>query len=148
MSPDAIQTDVRSRAVELIEQRFGPLSDLPEQLRGVIWVTVYRSCEVAIEVERNGGSKAILKSALVGGGVSGYEFEMALRKLQLLQEMIPIIRQSRSKSERNADAQLLTDILKWGIRNAGELSPIRRALARTFARADPLYAEPMPSEVL
>jgi len=143
-----IRTDVRTRAVQLIKQKFGPLADLPEQLWPVVWVTVYRSCEVSLKVEADGGPNAFLKAALVGGGTSGYEMEMAIRKLELLQNIIPNIRQSKSEIDRKADAQLLTDILKWGMHNAVELSSVRRSIARKFARADSLYAGQVPNEIL
>lgn len=149
MSADThIRTDVRTRAVQLIKQKFGPLTDLPEQLWPVVWVTVYRSCEISMNVEADGGPITFVKSALVGGGTSGHEMEMAIRKLELLQGIILNIRQSKSDIDREADAQLLTDILKWGIDNAVELSVVHRSIARKVAHADSLYTVQVPNEIL
>lgn len=148
MSTPKILPEVRMRAVQLIRQKFGPLADLPQQLWPVVWVTVYRSCEVSLKMEAHGGPQTFLKATLVEGGKAGYEMEMAIRKLELLGDMIPAIRQTKLESDRKADAQLLTDILKWGMNDAVERSSVRRSIARTFARSDPLFAAQVPIEIL
>ena len=53
-----------------------------------------------------------------------------------------------SATERADVAQLLIDILKWDIDNAGEMSGLRRAVVRRFAKADSLYGAPVPNELL
>jgi hypothetical protein len=40
------RSDIRQRAIEFIRARFGSLSDMPQPLVPVIWVTVYRCMEV------------------------------------------------------------------------------------------------------
>lgn len=61
--------------------------------------------------------------------------------------MIPIIRSSASRAAQLADSQLLIDLLKWGIVDAGNMSGLRRTIARQFAKADPEYENPIPREV-
>src|SRR5271168_638104 len=46
-----------------------------------------------------------------------------------------------------ADAQLVVDVLKWGIEDAASMSGLRRTILRQFARADPEYEKPIPPEV-
>jgi hypothetical protein len=158
------------RAVEMIKKNFGRIRDLPKQVWPVIWVTAYRSCEIAMKIEAIGGSNPIVKSMLVGDsrdcdymdtvgrGIAKsmlvgdsrdvYELERGIRKIELLQNLLPIIRQAKSKADRLGDSSLLIDILKWDIIDAGKMSILRRIIARRFAKADPLYAYPIPDEIL
>ena len=136
------------RAVEMIKKNFGSIRDLPKQVWPVIWVTVYRSCEIAMKVEAGGGSNTIVKSILLDGGRDAYEFERGIRKIEFLRNFIPLIRQAKSEIEQLGASSLLIDILKWDIADAGEMSILRRIIARLFAKADPLYAYPVPDEVL
>ena len=147
-SKNGERSDCRARAVRLIGEQFGPIGDLPTQLWPVIWVTVYRSCEVAMDLEANGGANAIVKKVLLHGGQAAYEMERSIRNVGLMKDIVPVIRASKSTMERLGDSQLLIDILKWNITNAGELSVLRRVVARQFARADSLYELPVPEEIL
>jgi hypothetical protein len=61
--------------------------------------------------------------------------------------MIPIIRSSGSRAAQLADCQLLNDLLKWGILDAGSMSGLRRTVARQFAKADSEYKNPIPPEI-
>lgn len=132
----------------MIKKNFGSIRDLPKQVWPVIWVTAYRSCETAMKIEASGGSNAIVKSMLLGGGRDVYEFERGVRKIELLRNLLPLIRQAKSEMERLGNSSLLIDILKWDITDAGEMSSLRRIIARQFAKADPLYAYPIPDEIL
>jgi hypothetical protein len=84
---------------------------------------------------------------LLDGGRFAREFEASTLRVKLLHEMIPIIRSSASRAAQLADSQLLIDLLKWGIVDAGSMSGLRRTIARQFAKADPEYENPIPQEV-
>ncbi len=97
--------------------------------------------------EAQGGPNALVKSMLLDGGRFAREFEASTLRVKLLHEMIPIIRSSASRAAQLADSQLLIDLLKWGIVDAGSMSGLRRTIARQFAKADPEYENPIPQEV-
>ena len=141
-----IRDDVYARTVKLVLESFGHISDLPSQMFPVVWVTTYRACEVAIELERQ-GPNALVKTALLQGGQAAYEMERAIRRFSLLKEMLPLIRSGTSNTERLRTTQLLVDILRWNIDAAGMSVP-RRIFSRRFAKADPLYGSAVPSELL
>ena len=138
---------IRSRAIEFIRQNFGSLGDLPKAVIPVIWVTAYRSMEAAMTAEAQGGQNALVKSMLLDGGQFAREFEASTLRGKLLHDMIPIIRSSASRAAQLANSQLLIDLLKWGIVDAGSMSGLRRTIARQFAKADPEYENPIPQEV-
>ncbi len=97
--------------------------------------------------EAQGGANALVKSMLLDGGRLAREFEQSTLRVKLLHDMIPIIRSGTSRAAQLADAQLLIDLLKWGIIDAGSMSGLRRTIARQFAKADPEYDNPVPQEV-
>jgi hypothetical protein len=135
---------VRQRAIAYIQKHWGRLGDLPKPLVPVVWVTVYQSLKIAMKAEAEGGPKALLKDALVGDRQLTPRFEEATSRIELLRKMIPIIRSNHS---RMADAQLLIDILKWGITDAASMSMLKRTILREFAKADPEYKKPIPPEI-
>ncbi len=122
--------DIEQRAIKFIRSSFGSLSDLPQPVVPVIWVTVYRCMEVAMTAEAAGGPKALVKSMFLDGGRLARKFEASTHRLKLLRDMIPIIRSNRSRATQVADSQLLTDLLKWGILDAGSMSGLRRTPPR------------------
>ena len=138
----------RLRAIELIKKKYGSLADLPESLVPVIWVTVFRSMEISITVERAGGPSAIMKSMLVDGGKLAQDFEMATQRLKLLSDFVPVIRADSSESSRLDGANYVVDMLKWGITDAGSMSAARRLIARSLAKADREYDQPFPRDLL
>lgn len=135
-----------SRAISLILSRYGIIGDLPEGLAHVVWVTVFRACAIGLTVENDGGVSAIVKSRLSDGLVAS-ELEERILQMQFLRKIIPIVRKSDRKN-RQAVAQLATDVLKWGIVEAANMSSARRSIARLVARADPMYKRPVPHELL
>jgi len=138
---------VRKRAIKYIQKHWGSLGDLPKPLIPVIWVTVYKSLRIAMRAEAEGGPKGLVKNMLVGDRRLMQSLDEAIIRIKLLQKIIPIIRSHTSSTAKFADAQLVIDILKWGIEDAGSMSGIRRTLLRQFAKADPEYDKPIPLEI-
>jgi hypothetical protein len=142
------RSDIRQRAIEFIRARFGSLSDMPQPLVPVIWVTVYRCMEVTMTAEGLGGPAALATRMLRDRGGYAPEWAASLERLRFLEDMIPIVRSSKSPAARQADSQLLTDLLKWGILGAASMSESERALARRFAKEDSEYKDPVPQEIV
>ena len=138
---------VRQRAIEYIQKQWGKLGDLPKPLIPVIWVTVYKALKIAMRAEAEGGPKGLLKNMLVGDRRLMPSLEEATLRIGLLRKIIPVIRSHTSSAAKLADAQLVIDILKWGIEDAGSMTGIRRTLLRQFAKADPEYDKPIPAEI-
>lgn len=139
--------EIERQAIEYIRLNFGNLSDLPQMVVEVVWVTVYRCVEVAMTAEAGGGQNALVKSMLLDGGRLAQDFESSIHRLEFLGAMIPIIRSSQSRADKAADSQLLADVLKWGILDAGSMAETERAIARQAAKADPEYNNILPPEV-
>lgn len=137
--------DLRSRAINVVRNKWGCLGDLPTSTVAAVWVTVYRAIEVVNAIEKEGGPDALVKDDLLGSGKLSSKFDEAILRIKFLEDMIPTI---RSSEDRTADADLLVDILKWGIVDAGSMSRIGRALRRRFRKCDVLYGLPVPDEVL
>jgi hypothetical protein len=137
---------VRRRSIDFIRKKWGSLDDLPKQVIPVVWVTTYRCFEVTIKVEAEGGPRGLLKNTLVGDGQLTPQFEEAIIKIEFLEKMISLLRSNPSPRERAIDGHVLVDVLKWGI-DAGSMSGLRRTIARQFAKADPEYERPIPSEL-
>src|SRR6516164_6235670 len=144
---DVVDEAVRERAIEYIQKHWGKLGDLPKPLIPVIWVTVYKALEIAMRAEAEGGPKGLVKNMLVGDRRLMQSLQEAIIRIKLLQKIIPIIRSHTSSTAKLVDAQLIIDILKWGIEDAGSMSGIRRTLLRQFAKADPEYDKPIPLEI-
>ena len=142
----AVLKSVAERAIELISSKYGSLNYLPEEFRQVIWVTVYRASAIALKIENAGSAIALTKSMLIGGGIDAREFETSIRELELLEQMVPIVRSGQPR-QKAADAQLVVDILKWGIIDAPNISAVRRMITRKFASANKMYGMPMPNEI-
>ena len=140
-----MEADCRKRAIDLIKNNFGSLKDLPAQVIQVIWVISYRASEVSIKIEAAGG---IVKSLLSNGGHVAYEFEMSINKIEFLKTMVPIIRESKSDLDRIADIALLTDILKWNITEASNMTDLMRFIRRKISQADSMYYSSIPDEIL
>lgn len=136
-----------SRATALILRQYGVLVDLPVELAKVVWVIAYRACAIGMKVEDGGGAQAITKSLLVGGGHDAREFEQRTRQMEFLAKIVPIVRAAKSQ-DRRVDAQLAVDILKWNIIDAPDMSNIRRLIARKLAKADPMYSQDLPQELM
>jgi hypothetical protein len=134
----ALDAEVVQRTVNLIRSKYGSLAHLPAELQHTVWVTVYRACEISMKVEQAGGSRAITKSMLLGDGRDAFELDSATRKLDLLQKMLPIVR-TEPPGAREAAAQLVVDMLKWGMVDAPNTPALKRAIGRGFAKADSLY---------
>jgi hypothetical protein len=139
---------VRQRAIDYIKKHWGLLGDLPKPLIPVIWVTVYRSLKVAMKAEAEGGPRGLLKNTLVGDRQLTRKLQDATVWINFLRKMIPIIRSNASPMIKLADAQLVIDMLKWGIVDAADMSRLRRTFLRQFAKADPEYEKPVPSEIV
>ena len=143
MSSTDFASAASKRAIHLIRDHHGSVADLPQELVQVIWVTTCRACEISMKMEEGGGAAALTKSLLIDGGIDMREFERRTRQLDFLKQIVPSVRAGTSR-EREADAQLVIDMLKWNM-PATEMSAIRRMLARKFAKADPMYNQPIPS---
>jgi hypothetical protein len=135
------------RAINWIRDKLGPVGNLPNEVVGVIWVTAFRSMEVAIEAEGQSGPHGLTKD-FIGGGDLMWRLDSATRRLDLITQMIPIIRSHGSKREVMGDSQLLVDILKWDIIDAADMSWWQRVRARQSAKSDPMYREPVPPVIL
>jgi hypothetical protein len=137
----------RERAISLAKENFGSIADLDPDVALVVWVTVFRACEIGVVAERSGGISGLVKDTLVGeGSLKQAIVEWTLR-LQFLNKMIPILRNQKDASLRRQDSGILTDCLKWGIVDAAEKSSLRRAAARAFAKVDPMYKQQVPREL-
>ena len=75
------------------------------------------------------------------------DLEEATLRIQFLQKMLPVIRANKTDIAKATDAQLVIDILKWGILDAASMSGIKRTILRQFAKADPMYKMPIPLEI-
>lgn len=135
------------RAIALILRQYGGLQDLPPEFAKAIWVTAYRACSIGIKMESGGGALAFTKSMLVGGGHDARELEQRTHQMEFLKQMVPIVRAAKPK-DRRVDAQLAVDILKWNIIDAADMSNIRRLIARKLAKADPMYSQQLPHELV
>ena len=51
-------SSVHKRAIDVIRKRWGSLSDLPQPIIPVVWVTVYRGLEMGMKIEAAGGQRA------------------------------------------------------------------------------------------
>jgi hypothetical protein len=140
--------EVSRRSIKWILERLGSLHDLPDDVAATAFVTVYRCIEAGVDLENQGGQRGLLKSMILGNGELMIKTRQATIRLEFLQEMIVAIRKNVSNSARLADGQLLIDILKWGMTDAGEMSGLRRMWVRRSAQADPLYGSPIPREIL
>jgi hypothetical protein len=138
---------VRRRAIDFISKTWGSLGDLHEPIIPVVWVTVYRSLETSMTAEAGGGSIALTKSMLSGGALA-LEFKNAITRIDFLKKMISVIRSQTGRLERWADSRLVIDILKWRIIDAGSMSPLRRTILRQIAKADSLYGDVLPLEII
>ena len=146
MSSADFESPVAKRTITLIQHQHGSLADLPQELVHVIWVTTYRACEISMKVEEGGGAIALTKSLLVGGGADARELDRRTRQLGFLKQIVPSVRAGTLR-ERQADAQLVIDMLKWNM-PATEMSGIRRLMARRLAKADAMYKQPVPACLL
>ena len=132
----------------LTNANFGSLGDLDADVAKVVWVTVYRACEMGFSVEQAGGQHALLENSLTGDGKLTLELEHWVLNLNFLKQMIPLIRGSVSDEQKRDGTELLIDCLKWGITDAVEMSDAERHAARTIARVDPFYLSELPQDVL
>ena len=141
------QEAIRRRAIDFIQKKWGSLGDLPKPLIPVVWVTVYLSLKTAMTVEAEGGSRALLKNTLIGDRRLMPDLQTATARIEFLQKMIPIIRSNPTQMSKLADAQLVIDVLRWGILDAASMSRVRRIVLRQFAKADAEYKMPIPPEI-
>jgi hypothetical protein len=77
--------DTSVRATAWIKRGLGQLSDLPREVIQVIWVTVFRSMEAAIEAESKNGPSGLTKDALAGGDLM-WRLDAATRRLEFLRK--------------------------------------------------------------
>jgi hypothetical protein len=136
---------VRRRSIDFIRKKWGNLGDLPKHVIPVVWVTTYRSFEITMKVEAEGGPRGLTKNMLVGDRRLLPQFEEATTKIEFLDKMISLLRSTPSPRARAIDGHVLVDVLKWGI--DGSKSGLRRTIARQFAKADPEYEKPIPPEL-
>jgi hypothetical protein len=134
------------RTLAWIEAQLGDVSKLSEELISVIWVTVYRAMEIGNQAQPL-GSRGLVSDKLRGGNLWQRMREAAIW-LQLLKEIVPVIKSSESSRIRAADSQLLVDILKWEMFDAADMSRLRRAVARRRAKPDPMYDRPVPLQLI
>jgi hypothetical protein len=139
-------SDIRRRAINFIRKEWGILSDLPMPLVPVVWVTVYRSLEVAMMAEAERGPRGLLKNALIGDRTLTPNLQIATVRIEMLKKAIPLIRGHQFEAAKLADARVFIDVLKWDIDPS--LPVWRRVIARTFAKSDPEYNHPIPPELL
>ena len=141
--------EIRTRAISWIAEHFGSLGDLPVEAAVTVWVTVYRALELGATVEREGLYQAAAKMSKHGKNIRAVvelnaRIEKSTMTLDFLARYVPIMRDTRNPD----DAQLLVDVLKWGIIDAADMSNWRRTWARRSARADPMFGRPVPVELL
>ena len=135
------------RAVDWIRRELGSVHDLSQPVIQVIWVTVYRSMETGLEAEANDGSLGLVKDTLQRGDLM-MRLESSVNRLEFIRKMIPAIRRNQSERGKQADSELLIDLLKWDMLAAADMSLWQRFRARRSAKADPMYQQPVPSAIL
>jgi hypothetical protein len=140
----------RQRSIDFIKRKWGSLGDLPQHVIAVIWVTTYRSIEIAMKVETEGGPRGLLKNSLVGDRQLTRQLEEATTKIKFIEKMISLLRSTPSQRQKTIDGYVLVDFLKWAVDRDIDLenvSGLRRAMMRQFAKADPEYKKPIPPEI-
>lgn len=129
-----------------VKESFGTIGDLQKQLQSVVWVTVFRTCQISDKFKD--GQIAITRALLSGNMGDVAEFERRIREMEFLKDMIPLVRKAKSKAARNGDTFLIVDILRWSILDAAEMSNFQRMKARFFAVCDSMYKHDVPMELL
>jgi hypothetical protein len=141
---------VRQRSIDFIRKKWGSLADLPKHVIPVVWVTTYRSFEITMKVEAEGGPRGLMKNMLVGDRQLTRQLNEASTKIEFLVKMISLLRSTPSQRQKAIDGYVLVDFLKWAIDRNIELedmSGLRRMVMRQFAKADPEYKKPIPPEI-
>jgi hypothetical protein len=141
---------VRRRSIDFIKKKWGGLGDLPKHVIPVVWVTTYRCIEIAIKAEAEGGPRGLLKNMLIGDRQRTPQLQKATLKIKFLEDMISLLRSTPSQRQKSIDGYVLVDLLKWAIDRDIDLenvSGLRRAMMRQFAKADPEYKKPFPPEI-
>jgi hypothetical protein len=136
------------RAVDWIRRELGSVHDLSQPVIQVIWVTVYRSMETGLEAEAKGQNHMVLLKDTLQGGDLMMRFGSSVNRLEFIRKMIPAIRRNQSERGKQADSQLLIDLLKWDMLDAADMSLWQRFRARRSAKADPMYQQLVPSAIL
>jgi hypothetical protein len=138
----------RERAITLVRKNFGSLSDLGFEVAAVVWVTTFRACEMGVAAERGGGPHGLLRNMLVGDRKAVPALREHAINLEFLNKAIPQIRDQKNPRLRADNCQLLIDCLKWNIVDAASYSALRRSMIRIFVKADSLYKQPIPCELV
>lgn len=138
---------VRDRAIAFTLKKWGSLRDLPAELASVVWVAALNAAEVGMRFEA-AGSQGMVTGDLLSESHFLSMAKVSVAKVQLLDRILPSVRNAGSENERLGNAQLAVDVLKWNILNAGDMSLTRRAVARLLAKTPPEYRLPMPHELL
>jgi hypothetical protein len=94
---------VRRRSIDFIRKKWGSLGDLPKHVIPVVWVTTYRSLEITMKVEAEGGPIGLMKNKFTGDGQLTHQFEDATTKIEFLDRMISLLRSTPSPRERAID---------------------------------------------
>jgi hypothetical protein len=76
----------------------------------VVWVTVYRSLEVAMTAEAEGGPRGLLKKALIGDRTLTPNLQIATVRIEMLKKAIPLIRGQFASSPGQQSAQLVAKV--------------------------------------
>jgi hypothetical protein len=136
------QLVARQRSIDFIKKKWGSLRDLPQHVIPVVWVTTYRSMEITMRVEAEGGPHGLLKNKLIGDRQLAPQLEKAALKIEFLGKMISLLRSTPSQRQKSVDSYVLVDFLKWAADRDIDLenmSGTRRMMMRRFAKADPLF---------
>lgn len=88
-----------------VKESFGTIGDLQKQLQSVVWVTVFRTCQISDKFKD--GQIAITRALLSGNMGDVAEFERRIREMEFLKDMIPLVRKAKSKAARNGDTFLM-----------------------------------------
>jgi len=105
--------------------------------------------ELGIDVERRGGRVGLMFNKDGTFGISDLMIrsKKSIGKIEFLQKMVSIIRNTSQRADIINIEQLLVDCLKWDIIDAAEISDIDRKFARESAIADSLYSNSVPDEI-
>ncbi len=144
------QLVARQRSIEFIKRKWGSLSDLPQHVVPVVWVTTYRSIEIGMRVEAEGGPHGLLKNKLIGDRQLTPQLQKATLNIEFLEKMISLLRSTPSPRQKSIDGYVLVDFLKWAADrdiDLANMSGLRRMMMRQFAKADPQYKKPIPPEI-
>lgn len=134
----ALNTKALDQARQLIKQRFGDLSDLPEDVRNTIANTYYEFCHMGTELNHEFATPqtvALADDFMKGFKEYGADAAHIMSSAEFMPEIIAGIREVRNKGNGEHYKfvlQVFLDNFKYRIPNAGQKSSLRLNIERPF----------------